>query len=229
MKTKKCPYCGQSLSNIALKCTRCKKWVDNEVFRRLCEDDVKLIKNKDLAPFTPTLLAMMVISLLKKDDSLEQDTQKREGEKLNEIQRFNLLVFKSFCFFKSICSFVKMKQGCKPTITEMLRVALLQGVAELFSATVEHAPSLEVIIEQGKVLYVKFQAILSGLGTDASSQLKASNAFGAIVFADDPPISFTGLSLYSTFMETFAHMGKEFSKMFLVEEEDFDWRAIVGI
>jgi len=227
VKTKKCPYCGQSLDNAAFKCTRCKKWVDNEVFNRLCDDDVKLIKNKDLTPFTPTLIAAMVIDLLQKHDYLKEDIQKQYGRVLNDKQRFNLLVFESFCYFEPICSFAKMKQGCRHTIKEMLTVALLRGVAELFNATVEHAPSLEVLIERGKVLYAKFQAILKELGTDASSQLKASNAFGAIVLADDSPISFTGLSLYVHFMETYRP--GVFSELFLVEEEDFDWRAIVGI
>lgn len=226
---KKCPYCGRPLHNAAFKCTRCNKWVDNEVFRRLCEDDVKLIKDKDLTPFTPTLLAMMVIDLRKEDNSLEQDIQKRQGKKLNEIQRFNLLVFKSFCYFETICSFVKMKQGRRDTIKETLRVVFLQGVAELFNKRVKHAPSLEVLIDRGKALYAKFEAVLDELGTSASSQLKASNAFGAIVFADDSSISFTGLSLYAHFMGTFEYVGKELSKMFLVEEEDFDWRAIGGI
>jgi len=225
---KKCPYCGRPLNNAAFKCTRCNKWVDNEVFRRLCEDDVKLIKDKDLTPITPTLLAMMVIDLLKKDNSLEQDIQKRQGKKLNEIQRFNLLVFESFCYFNAV-SFAKMKQGRRDTIKETLMVAFLQGVAESFNKRVKHASSSEVLIDRGKALYAKFEAVLHELGTSASSQLKASNAFGAIVFDDDSPISFTGLSLYATFMETFKHMGNEFSKMFLVEEEDFDWRAIVGI
>jgi len=229
MSTKKCPHCAELLNNAAFKCTRCGKWVDNEVFNRLCEDDVKLIKNKDLTPFTPTLIAAMVINLLKEDDSLKEDIQKQEERRLNERQQFNLLVFRSFCFFEAICSFVKMKKGCKHTITEMLRIALLQWVGELFRAKVEHAPSLEVLKERGEVLYAKFQAILDGLETNASSQLKASNAFGFIVFGDDSPISFIGLSLYAHFMEMFKHMGKEFSKMFLIEEEDFDWQAIVGM
>lgn len=229
MKTKKCPYCGQLLSNIALKCTRCKKWVDNEVFRRLCEDDVKLIKNKDLVVFTPTLLAMMVIDLLKKDNHLRKDIEKREKKTLNEIQRFNLLVFESFCYFEPICLSAKMKRGCKDTIKEMLRLALLLGVAELFNTTVEpdsvisSGPRPSV---RGAVLYTKFEAILEALEPNTSSQLRATNALGSLVLADNSPISFSGLALYSHFMETFKHMGKEFSKMFLVEEEDFDWRAI---
>jgi len=225
---KKCPYCGRPLHNAAFKCTRCNKWVDNEVFRRLCEEDVKLIKDKDLTPFTPALLAMMVIDLLKKGNSLEQDIQKRQEKKLNEMQRFNLLVFESFCYFEAV-SFAKVKQGRKHKIKGVLRDVLLQGVAQLFNKRVKHPPSSELLIDRGKALYAEFEAVLDGLGTNASSQLKASNAFGFIVFGDDSPFSFTGLSLYGHFMQMFKHMGKEFSKMFLVEEDDFDWQAILKL
>ncbi len=230
MKTKKCPYCGQSLSNIALKCTRCKKWVDNEVFRRLCEDDVKLIKNKDLVVFTPTLLAMMVIGLLK-DENLRERLQKLVGGTLNEIQRFNLLVFESFCYFEPICLSAEMKRGCKDTIKEMLRLALLLGVAELFNTTVEpdsvisSGPRPSV---RGAVLYTKFEAILEALEPNTPSQLRATNALGSLVLADNSPISFSGLELYSHYMASLEAMlkGLAFSKIFLVEEEDFNWQAI---
>jgi len=42
---KKCPHCGQLLGDIALKCRRCKEWVPNEVFVRLCAEDVTLVKD----------------------------------------------------------------------------------------------------------------------------------------------------------------------------------------
>ena len=223
---RKCPYCGQTLHYVAFKCTRCNKWVDNEVFNRLCEDDVKLIKGKDLIPFTPALLAMMIIAMLKEDDLAEHDMQRRWGKRIDMIERFSLLAFNSFCFFKA-ASFAKMKQGCKDIIKETLKAALLQGIAELFNERVKPAPSLDILVDRGSFLYAKFEAVLHELGTNASSQLKASNAFGAIVFKDNTPISFTGLSLYTLFMETFKNMEKEFSKMFLIEEEDFDWKAVL--
>jgi len=224
---KKCPYCGQPLPDSAFKCSQCKKWVPNELFNRLCAEDIKLIKDKDLAPYTPSLLAMMVIGLLQENDSLEQYIQKQNGKNLDDQQRYNLLVFESFCYWEAIL-FAKEKQGCRKKIMDTLMYALLEGITDLFNSRVKRAQASQVLIERGKTLYTKFQLVLSDLGTNASSQLKASNALGTIVFADDSPISFLGLTLYSFFMETFKSLGKEFSQMFLVEEEDFDWQAIVG-
>jgi hypothetical protein len=225
---KKCPYCGQSLDNAAFKCTQCNKWVDNEVFEKLCDEDIKLIKNKDLIVSTPTLMAVMVIELLKKDDYLKESLEKIERGTLNEEQQFNLLVFDSFCYFDAICSFVKMKKGCRNTIEEMLRLILLKWSAQLFSKRIEHAPSLEILMERGIVLYGKFQAAWDKIPWEASpsSQMEASNAFASAIYADEYPNLVRGLSLWAHFMETLRQMRKEFSKIFLVEEEDFDWRAI---
>ena len=229
--TKKWPYCGQSLNNAAFKCNRCNKWVDNEVFNKLCDDDVRLIKDKDLTSFTPTLVAAMVIDLLKKHDWLEEDIQKWEEKALNEKQQFNLLVFNSFCLFNTICWSVRMKKGTRDTIKETLRLALLQGVAQLFNVTAEHAPSLDVLKEQGKALYAKFQAIWDKIPWEASppSQLEASSALASAIYADEHPNLIRGYTLWVHFMVTCEHMGEEFSKMFLVEEGGFDWQGIAGI
>ena len=227
---KKCPYCGRPLHNAAFKCTSCNKWVDNEVFRRLCEDDVKLIKDKDLTPFTPTLLAMMVIDLLKKE-GLKESAQKLEGGTLNEKQQFNLLVFDSFCFFKAICSSVKIKQGRRDAIEGMLKLILLKWSAQLFNRSVKHTSSWEVLMERGIVLYAKFEAAWLKIPWEAgpASQMEAADAFASAIYADNDSNLLRGLNLWAYFMETVRHMGKEFSKMFLVEEEDFDWQALGGI
>jgi hypothetical protein len=230
---KKCPYCGRPLHNAAFKCTSCNKWVDNEVFRRLCEDDVKFIKDKDLTPFTPTLLAMMVIDLLKKEGQKEsaQKLEKLQGRALNEIQRFNLLVFESYCFFKAICSSVKIKQGRRDAIEGMLKLILLKWSAQLFNSRVKHAPSWEVLMERGEVLYAKFEAAWLKIPweADPASQMEASDAFASAIYADDDSNLLRGFNLWNYFMGMlrFGRMG--FSKMFLVEEEDFNWQAIGGI
>jgi hypothetical protein len=213
--TKKCPYCGQLLDNVAFKCSRCKKWVeDNEVFNRLCEADIKIIKNNDLTPYTPSLIAVMVLELLKEDDYVKESLQKPEWETLNEEQQFNLLVFESFCYFETICSFVRMKQGCRDKITQMLKVTLLNGVTRLFNDRVEHTFSLDVLEKRGEILYTKLQAILKRIPWEASppSQLEASNAFGSVVFVEDSPLSFKGLDLYLRLWTTFGNMGRVFSK-----------------
>jgi len=229
---KKCPYCGRPLPNAASKCTRCNKWVDNELFNRLCADDVKLIKDKDLTPYTPSLMALMVIDLLKKEGlkRTAQKLEKEQGRELTEKQQFNLLVFDSFCLFKAICSSVKTKQGCRHKIQDMLRLILLKWSAQLFNKRAEHAPSWEVLMEQGIILYDKFQAAWLKIPweADSASQMEAGDAFASAIYADEYPNFVRGFNLWNHFMITLSLMRKEFFGIFLVEEEDFDWRAIAG-
>jgi hypothetical protein len=221
---KTCPYCGGTLHDSAFKCKSCNKWVDNEVFKKLCEDDIKLIKEKDLTPYTPTLFGMMVYNLLKEDNSLKHSIPELQEKELNETQKFNLLVFDSFCFFKAALS-VNIKQGRKSIIKDALEFVLLRGVVNLFNERVKEAPPLKTLIGYGMVLYDKFEAVLHKVGTNADSQLNASNALGAIVFNDDSPISFLGLGIYTYFLHSFVNLTKEFSRMFLLEDDDFNWQT----
>jgi len=235
MTTKECPHCGQLLGSAAFKCTRCKKYVDNEVFNKLCDSDVKLIENNDLDIMNPTSMANLIIDRLKKGDYLKSFAEKKT---LNEEEQFNLLVFNSFCHFMATCRFAKMKEGCSQNITETLKVALLKCVAELYNATLEHAPSFpptteipfehdyETLVERGKVLFAKLQAILGEVHWEASgsSQLIASDAFASAVFGKDSPLLSSGLILWIYFMEMYTPkvLPNIFSRAFLVEEQDLD-------
>jgi len=193
----------------------------SEVFNRLCDDDVTLIKNKDLIILTPSLAAFFVMSLLRDDD-----IRKLGDERLKKTQQFNLLVFYSFCYFYCVRSSAKMKRGHEPAITEMLRAAFLQGVVALYNAKVKNPPSSKVLNERGRVLYADFEAAADKYGfregEGLSAQLEVSDAFASAVFADDRPNVIRGMLLYVYFVNISYHLIDEFLKWFLVEEEDFD-------
>ena len=66
---------------------------------------------------------------------------------------------------------------------------------------------------------------------DASSfsQLEASKVFASAIYADEHSNLPKGFILWTHFITTLEHMGKGYSEIFLVEEEDFDWCGIVSI
>ena len=227
---KKCPHCGQSLHYAAIKCSRCKKWVPNELFDRLCDEDVKLIKNNDLTPYTPSLMAIMVIGLME-DSNLEKQVQKVLGERLNGRQRFNLLVFESYCYFLPITLSTKTKRGCRDTIRDSLKDKLVNGIIE--SAEVElsgttHEESTRLLKAGGQALYNRFDDILKDLGTDTASQTRTATALASAVYGDKQANMVNGLPLYGQLMALSRQMVETFREMFLVEEEDFDWQAMMG-
>lgn len=220
---KKCPHCGQTLHDAAFKCSRCKKWVPNELFNRLCDDDVKLIKNNNLTPYTPSLTTIMVIGLLK-DSNLEKQTQKVLGARLNGKQRFNLLVFESYCYFTAIRLSAKTKRGCRDTIMGTLKAELLNAIIE--SSDVEEPT--RILRAEGEALYNKFDNIWKDLGTDTPSQARNTIALASVVYGDKQANIVSGLPLYGQFIHMPVHMREPFGEIFLVEEKDFDWQAIAG-
>jgi len=227
---KRCPYCGQSLHDAALKCSRCKEWVPNELFNRLSDEDVKLIKNGNLTPSTPSLVAYMVIGLLK-DSNLKKQVEKQLIRGLNRKQSFNLLVFESYCCFTAICLSAKIKRGCRDTIMADLKVKLLNGIIESSGVKMlgtEDEESTRILRVEGEVLYNKFEDIWKDLGTDTPSQVRNTTALASAVYGDKQGDMFNGLPLYAEFISTPFHMQEGFKDTFLVEENDFDWQAITG-
>jgi hypothetical protein len=220
---KKCPHCGQKLHDAAFKCSRCNGWVPNELFERLHDDDVKLIKNNNLTPFTPSLMTRMIISLLK-DTYLEKQTQEVLGWSLNGKQRFNLLVFESYCYFNAIRLSAKMKKGCKDIIMSALKAELLNAIIESSDA---EEPT-RVLKAQGDALYNEFDNIWTHLGTDTPSQVRNTIALASIVYGDKQANIVSGLPLYEQFIDTPIHMREPFEEIFLVQEKDFDWFRVIN-
>lgn len=229
-KEGKCPHCGQTLHHGALMCSRCKKWVPNELFNRLCNEDVEVIKDNNLTPHTPSLVTVMVIGLMQ-DSNLEKQVQKALGQRLNGRQRFNLYAFESYCYFQAIILSAKMKRGCRDTIIGTLKDKLWSGIIE--SAKMEisgttHEESTLLLKAGGRALYDRFDDILEALGTDTASQARTTIALASAVYGDKQANIANGLPLYTQFMELSTAMLKPFGEMFLVEEEDFDWQAMMG-
>jgi len=227
---KKCPHCGQSLHYAAIKCSRCKKWVPNELFNRLCNEDVELIKNNNLTPYTPSLMTIMVIGLMK-DSNLEKQVRKALGERLNGRQQFNLLVFDSYCYFNAITLSTKTKRGCRDTIMDTLKDKLLNGIIESSGVEVsgiEHEESTSLLKAGGEALYDHFDEILEDLGTDTPSQVRNTIALASVVYGEKQANMVNGLPLYGQLMALSRQMVETFGEMFLVEEEDFDWQTMMG-
>ena len=227
--TNKCPYCGQLLHDTALKCSRCKKWVPNELFNKLCDKDIKRIKDNDLNPFTPSLMAGMVLGLLK-ESNLEKQIQKSLGRKLNRKEQFNLLIFHSFCYFRAIHINVHMKSGlgsydlpCRFIIEKQLKVALLNGLTKSMPQMVLEIDDEEQSSNfraQGEALYDKFEDIDEGLWKGTLSQVNAKIAMASAVYGNEQSNKLNGLPLYTELQDISINLSEVFTDTFLIEEKD---------
>jgi len=227
----KCPHCGRSLHPSVFKCTRCKRWIPNDLFDRLTDEDVELIKNRDLTPFTPSLVALMVSALL--EDSIKKHLkqwQKTVGRKLTGKEEFTLLVFHSFCYFAAIRLGASKKEGRKGPIVHQLRDAMLNSIirsAGIRFSGMEYEESTRLLLAAGDDLYTKLDGIWSAPGTDAPSQLRKAEALASAVFGDLQASMLHGMALYNYLMGMVWEIRTTSAEMFLVEEDDFDWQAAV--
>ncbi len=230
MKTK-CPHCGKTLHPSAFKCTRCKRWIPNDLFDRLTEDDAALIRDRDLTPYTPSLMALMVNALL--EDGVKKNRkqwQKTLGRKLTGKEEFTLLLFRSFCYFAAIRLAAGKKEGREGPIIQQLRDALLNRVIESSGVRLsgmEYEESTRRLVAAGDELYAKLDGIWNAPGTDAPSQLRKADALASVVFGDPQATMLHGLALYNYLMGMVWHVRTTLANMFLVEEDDFDWQSAV--
>jgi hypothetical protein len=227
---KKCPHCGQSLNYAAIKCSRCKEWVLNELFDRLCNEDVKLIMNENLTPYTPSLMTATVIHTIMKNRDFEKLVEKTLGGRLSVRQRFNLLVFESYCFIDAV-RLSKMKRGYKDRIMDALKDKLLTAIIESSGvklSDVGNEESARVLKAGAKALCDQFDHILSHLGTDTASQLTCTKALASLVYGDEQATIFNGLLLYTQHSELFMRLTRLYRTIFFVEDEDFDWQGVMN-
>ncbi|MFH1640168.1 MAG: hypothetical protein ABIB93_07680 [Chloroflexota bacterium] len=223
---KKCPNCGQMIEDAAFKCSQCHQWVDNEVFAKIGAEDVRLIKEKDLIIYTPGLLAAYITNFF-----LTEDLKKQVKKPLGEKPLFNLFVFYSFCYFYTARLHVGAKQGCRDMLMEMLKRGLLQGIVQLFIQGMPGATLLESLHKYGEALYQSFDTVMDGISleADAAAQIEAAQSLDTVVFGDERPDWLENVGLYRRFWVTVGEMNNIFSRMFLVEEADFDWRSAAGL
>ena len=220
-----CLYCGQLLDDAAVECTRCHNRVNDKVFDELSEEDTRTIKSEGLTLRTPSSIAAQITDSAEKDTAsiLEKDQSILRAYELKEEEQFSLLVFGSFCYFYTMCSSVRMKQGSANLLTTQLREALLHAVIELFCKQATRTPTAEILLGRAKMLYQKLETLLRVTVTETNipSKLKLANALAAAVFVHDKPSLIRGLTLYDHFSLT-QDKGDEFKKYFLVEDKDLD-------
>jgi len=195
-----CQHCGCLADASALKCVRCHKWFDGEPSRNLCEDDIRVVKDKDLDVHTPTSILNQLVDRIEGDtiDFLKKDKSFLKRYYLSDEERFNILLFVTFCYFHVVRSSVRIKHGHEHAILEMLISASLKVVSELFNRLFGTRPSIGNYEERVKTLYDIFEVGLRRIDSRAGiiSRIEASEVFASAVFSECQPSLIRGLSLY---------------------------------
>lgn len=178
----------------------------------------------DGAVYTPSLMATMVVGLLK-DSKLQDQVQTALGTPLDRRQRFNLAVFESYCYFTAINTAAKTKQGYQDRVVRALKGELLARIAESFGERVlgiDDGESARLLRDGAEALYSQFDRIAKDLGTDTPSQMRSTIALAYAVYGDKQANISSGLPLYGQLMTKSLHMQRAFGAVFLIDEGDCD-------
>lgn len=163
---KHCPYCGNSIDDQAIYCAHCNNWLDNEIFDKLTERDVSIIKKQNLVIQTPSLFLMVLYETI-----LKKQFKNTIKENKNESYLFKLLVFKTFIWFHWGFFFIKKKQGKYKILKNSLKELFIELVANVFFDLKENSSSIDTLREQGHSLFQKFDEAILKDSSYAASEL----------------------------------------------------------
>ncbi len=217
-QTKICPQCRISLHKETIKCKNCGNWIDNDVFKRLSDNDVKLIKSKDLIPITPHYISLMLLEPLSKELLQMLDESEQSQIELGEA------IFYSYCYVATLNLKATKKTGKEKKIEEDLNIELISLVLSIFK---EMFPNQELnhkdAIKFGLYLYRQLNKL--HLQTfyrqdDEASMVIYAKRIGDIIYKEKYHLT-KSLNLYVHLIMSFKHFGEPFSELFIIEEEDF--------
>jgi hypothetical protein len=215
-KEKYCPACGELQGIYAIKCDKCGSWVENDVFARLDNADVELIKSKDLIIVTPTLL----VNILR--DSIEKDVK--------NIKTLNEALFCSYCYYSTLKLTVSSKTGSEDEIMKLVASLLTMAAINSFNTELSSEEvALDRIFNYCEDLYHQLDNAAVEVPYDPTnpdpSSFHMATRFGQILYGKENNIV-DNLRLFVSYITTFKAFEQEFSKFFIVDEEDFDWKKI---
>lgn len=223
-----CPHCGQALSKFALKCEKCGSWVDNDVFRRLCERDVKLIKSRDLVIVTPTLISVML------SENINNWLRKllKKSKELN----YREALFLSYCYSSALNLHAEKKSNKKDLLDKNFRTAIILHNFSLIEKILPYKKKFnkQEVVEFGLDVFNQLDKIINeeilspkfDFNIPPECQFIAAKRIGDVIYKDKNTIK-NSLELYVMFFTTMDTFRDTFSKFFIVEEVDFDWRSII--
>jgi len=226
-QSRKCPQCGLAISKYALKCEKCREWVDNDVFRRLSNDDVELIKTKDLAIVTPSLVSLMIRNMIKGD---LEEMKKKSDEKRVGIRE---AIFLSYCYSNVLKLSASWKTGKRNLLNDEINNCLISLALTLLEEISQDKKfNYNEALLLGLDLYKQLDKVpedvpITFIQPDASEMFLTAQRMGEIIYGKGENMININIWLFLFHINTFKYLSEPFSKFFIVEEEDFDWKSMI--
>ena len=224
---RKCPKCGRTLTKYAMKCEKCGEWVDNDVFRRLSNDDIELIKTKDLVIVTPSLISLMIRDRIM--NGLKSMKEKSEEKRVG----LKEAIFCSYCYSFVLKVKAFWKKEKKKFLNDELNKCLISLALTLFEEISHYKKSnYNEALLLGLDLYKQLDKVpedvpITFIQPESSEMFLTAQRMGEIVYGKGENIINKNIWLFLFHVNTFKYLSEPCSKFFIVEEEDFDWKSMI--
>jgi CRISPR/Cas system-associated endoribonuclease Cas2 len=219
---KRCPNCRCLLDKLALKCRKCGRWIDNSVFENLDPEDSAKIKSKDLFLVTPSLICLIISDLMQtRITEIEIATSDRRN-------LLNLIWFECYCYSRVLRIFTHTKKGKADILKKEIDVALISLVTSqlenMMSGSTRFPPhthnTVLNLFDQLDIAYDKY----IGKGDMTAGLFMIGDSWGALIYKESS--IFDNLQLVTNFNLYMKNYSEVSSQYFVVEEADFNWRAL---
>jgi hypothetical protein len=217
-----CPYCHHLISPTAFRCLKCGTWFNNEVFEKLCPQEIELIKSKDMTIMTPSFISFFI------KDFLSDDLKEILNTSHFPLSRFT---FEGYCYSRVIRDLSHFKKGSEGNLKNQINLEIASLVLRLYKKKkkVEYRPiAFDYVIND----YAKLDQVVSHLGFDfegdPSQSFLIANKMGEIVYEGKNSIVLS-MGLFTSFRSMIKHQADAFTNFFITDEQDFDWHKLVKI
>jgi hypothetical protein len=219
---KHCSLCGALLDLYSIKCSKCGSWTDNSVFTKLDSEEIEKIKKEDLIIVTPSLICLMFESIVKGEfDNLTKARSK---------DLINIMLFTVYCYSCGIRMFAIFKKGKRILLVEESENAFIRQFMFLLEKIAKgetFKPGFPIraikILRDLDAVLDKYRS--NEINSHASEFLLAQE-WGKLIYNQNNINNNMELLVNHTLI--IEHFTKIFSKLFIVEEGDFDWKAIIN-
>lgn len=223
VRDRRCPQCDHVIPYFELKCGECGCWLDNDVFRKLNESEIALIKSRGLSITTPSLISIQNGGFVKLIGNELKDYL-RNTKTTSTSLLVSLYFLHAFAF--SINLSVQKQSGKEELLHQDLYETMIEnygsGASSLAPQLFEC--SLEEFQKMGVWLFSQLDSIWYGEGPgdlSPASLFMVSEKIGKIILPDKNSIPMN-LVLFSRHVEISREFSTKYSNLFMVEDDDFE-------
>lgn len=224
---RRCQRCGDELHDTSLKCGRCGTWVeDSPVFARLGDQDIELIKAKDLAIAPPSFLSFQATELI-----LDDTVQRLEHLGIEQPESADAY-FSAYLHARPAVLAAHYKSDNTAFLRERVKVEFIANALAVVFFDIASRDFLRIKrstvdprVCAGLRVFERLDRVREKYPASTADIFACGQEIGKIIYGDSSTV-FHNVQLSAEFWLNLSQLPPAYSGYFVVDEEDFQWQTI---